>query len=209
MKRDIQQIMQLAPVIPVMVVDDPQHAVPLARALLRGGLPVLEITLRTPAALQAIGRIVEALPDAVIGAGTVLTAAAMDSALEAGAAFIVSPGATPHLIDAARERRVNFLPGVASPSEAMALLEQGFSRLKFFPAQAAGGVAMLKSLHGPLPQLTFCPTGGINPDNAADYLALPNVACVGGSWMVAREHVRGQNWGEIESRARAAAALPR
>ncbi|TQV67754.1 bifunctional 4-hydroxy-2-oxoglutarate aldolase/2-dehydro-3-deoxy-phosphogluconate aldolase [Exilibacterium tricleocarpae] len=207
MNQNIQQIMAMAPVIPVMVIDNPDHAVPLARALVEGGLPVLEITLRTPAALAAIEQIRAALPEAVVGAGTVITPADMDKASDAGAAFIVSPGATTRLIDAAVERGVNFLPGVSSPSEAMVLLEKGFSRLKFFPAQAAGGIPMLKSIYGPLAQLTFCPTGGINLANAEQYLALPNVACVGGSWMAAPELVQQENWQEIKSRAQAASQL--
>jgi 2-dehydro-3-deoxyphosphogluconate aldolase / (4S)-4-hydroxy-2-oxoglutarate aldolase len=203
----VEQVMTAAPVVPVMVIDDLKHAVPLARALTQGGLKALEITLRTPVALDAIKAIKEAMPEAMVGAGTIVCPQDLEAALEAGASFLVSPGATPLLADVAATCGVPMLPGVATPSEAMQLLEKGFTHLKFFPAEAAGGVAMLKSIGGPLPQITFCPTGGINLSNAREYLALTNVACIGGSWMAPRDLVEAQAWDEIEALARGAAAL--
>ncbi len=203
----VEQVMTAAPVVPVMVIDDLNHAVPLAQALTKGGLKALEITLRTPVALDAIKAIKEAMPEAMVGAGTIVRPQDMDAALEAGASFLVSPGTTPLLADEAATCGVPMLPGVATPSEAMQLLEKGFTHLKFFPAEAAGGVAMLKSMGGPLPQITFCPTGGINLNNAHDYLDLANVACIGGSWMAPRDLVEAEAWDEIEALARGAAAL--
>ncbi|WP_111643011.1 bifunctional 4-hydroxy-2-oxoglutarate aldolase/2-dehydro-3-deoxy-phosphogluconate aldolase [Marinimicrobium alkaliphilum] len=206
----IDQILKVAPVVPVIVIDDLEDAVPLAQALYNGGLKVLEITLRTPVALDAISAMKDALPpDAVIGAGTIVTPEDLDNAIKAGSTFLVSPGTTPVLIEAAKNSSVPLLPGIASPSEAMNLLAHGFKHLKFFPAEAAGGVPMLKSIGGPLPQITFCPTGGINLDKAPEYLKLPNVACVGGSWMVPKDLVSGKRWDEIEKRAREAASLAR
>jgi len=203
----VEQVMTAAPVVPVMVIEKLEHAVPLAQALTKGGLKALEITLRTPVALDAIRAIKEAMPEAMVGAGTIVSERDLDAALEAGASFLVSPGTTPALADAAANCGVPMLPGVASPSEAMVLLEKGFTHLKFFPAEAAGGVPMLKSIGGPLPQLTFCPTGGISVNNARDYLALPNVACVGGSWMAPKDLVTSESWDQIEALASAAAAL--
>lgn len=206
----IDQILKVAPVVPVIVIDDLEDAVPLAKALYNGGLKVLEITLRTPVALDAISAMKEALPpDAVIGAGTIVTPEDLDNAIKAGSTFLVSPGTTPALIEAAKNSSVPLLPGIATPSEAMNLLAHGFKHMKFFPAEAAGGVPMLKSIGGPLPQITFCPTGGINLDKAPEYLKLPNVACVGGSWMVPKDLVAGKRWDEIETRAREAANLAR
>lgn len=206
----INKILQVAPVVPVMVVERIEDAVPLARALYNGGLKVLEITLRTPCALDAITAMVEALPaDAVIGAGTIISPADLEKAVQAGATFLVSPGTTPALIEAAKTCSIPLLPGVATPTEAMHLYVQGFSYLKFFPAEAAGGVAMLKSIGGPLPQITFCPTGGIDLAKAPTYLALPNVACVGGTWMAPKELMQAGRWDEIERLAREAASLPR
>lgn len=205
--RDLVEIMSLSPVIPVIVVEHLNEAVLLASALYEGGLKVLEVTLRTEVGLGAITAIRQALPDAVVGAGTVVTAEDVAAAKSAGAEFLVSPGCTPALFDAVQQAAMPFLPGVNTPSEAMALLAQGQRHLKFFPAEAAGGVAMLKSLAGPLPQLTFCPTGGINPANAGQYLALDNVACIGGSWMLDAAAIASGDWQKIRELAAAAAAL--
>lgn len=203
----IKQVMTTSPVMPVMVINNLDQAVPLARALVDGGLKVLEITLRTPAALEAIRRIKAEVPDAIVGAGTIINVQTLHEAIAAGAEFIVSPGTTNSLIDAALATGVPFLPGVATSSEVMKLLEKGISAMKFFPAEAAGGIPMLKSFGGPLPQVTFCPTGGVNPKNAPDYLALSNVACVGGSWMAPADLVDAGDWAEITRRAKEAATL--
>jgi 2-dehydro-3-deoxyphosphogluconate aldolase / (4S)-4-hydroxy-2-oxoglutarate aldolase len=203
----IEKIMNTAPVIPVMVIDKVENAVPLAQALVDGGLKVLEITLRTAAALESIREIKAAVPGAIVGAGTIINTQTLDQALEAGSEFIVTPGATPAIIDAALSSKVAILPGINTPSEAMALLEKGISALKFFPAEAAGGVPMLKAIGGPLPQITFCPTGGINPNNASEYLALKNVACVGGSWMAPANLVTEGRWEEIQNLAAVASIL--
>jgi 2-dehydro-3-deoxyphosphogluconate aldolase/(4S)-4-hydroxy-2-oxoglutarate aldolase len=206
----IDQIVKVAPVVPVMVVERIEDAVPLATALYNGGLKVLEITLRTPCALDAISAMVEALPeDAVIGAGTIITPTDLENAVKAGSTFLVSPGTTPALIEAAKALPVPLLAGVATPTEAMNLYVQGFTHQKFFPAEAAGGVPMLKSIAGPLPQITFCPTGGIDLAKAPSYLALPNVHCVGGTWMAPKELMKAGRWDEIERLAREAASLPR
>ena len=205
--RTLDEIMDLCPVIPVIVIDRAEDAVPLATALYNGGLKVLEVTLRTEFGLAAISAIRKALPDAVVGAGTVVTAEDVRNAKEAGAEFLVSPGCTLTLLEAARAEGIPLLPGVNSPSEAMLLLEQGQRHLKFFPAEAAGGVPMLKSILGPLPQLRFCPTGGINPDNAMEYLSLANVACVGGTWMLDKAAIAAGDWAEIERLSRMAAGL--
>ena len=210
MALSIDQILKVAPVVPVMVVERIEDAVPLAKALYAGGLKVLEITLRTPCALDAITAMVEALPaDAVIGAGTIITPKDLEAAIKAGSTFLVSPGTTPALIEAAKGNPVPLLAGVATPTEAMNLYVQGFTHQKFFPAEAAGGVPMLKSIGGPLPQITFCPTGGIDLAKAPSYLALPNVACVGGTWMAPKELMKAGRWDEIERLAREAASLPR
>ncbi|MGC9537747.1 bifunctional 4-hydroxy-2-oxoglutarate aldolase/2-dehydro-3-deoxy-phosphogluconate aldolase [Streptomyces sp. UG1] len=200
-------VLDLAPVVPVVVVDDPSDAVPLARALVSGGLPAIEVTLRTPAALEAIGAIADAVPDVVVGAGTVITPEQVTEAVAAGARFLVSPGWTDVLLDAMRASGVPFLPGVSTTSEVVALLERGVREMKFFPAEAAGGTAYLRSLYGPLPQARFCPTGGIGPATAPDYLALPNVGCVGGSWMLPRDAIGARDWGRVEALAREAAEL--
>ncbi|MAY36933.1 MAG: keto-deoxy-phosphogluconate aldolase [Spongiibacteraceae bacterium] len=205
----LDRIMGLSPVIPVMVIDDPDQAVPLATALYRGGLKVLEVTLRTEYGLQAIADIGQALPDAVVGAGTVITPDDVKTARQAGARFLVSPGCTPRLLASAQAEDIALLPGVNTPSEAMLLLEQGLRHLKFFPAETAGGVAMLKSIAGPLPQLRFCPTGGINPQNAASYLDLPNVACVGGTWMLDKRAIAAGDWDTVERLSREVAGLSR
>jgi 2-dehydro-3-deoxyphosphogluconate aldolase/(4S)-4-hydroxy-2-oxoglutarate aldolase len=203
----IKDVMTTSPVMPVMVINQLDNAVALAQALVSGGLKVLEITLRTPVALEAIRQIKAQVPDAIVGAGTVINTATLDQALAAGAEFIVSPGATDSLIAAGLASGVPLLPGVITPSEVMQLLDKGITAMKFFPAEAAGGVSMLKSIGAPLPQVTFCPTGGVNPNNAKDYLALSNVACVGGSWMAPADLVDAGNWAEITRRAAEAAAL--
>lgn len=203
------EICALAPVIPVLVVDDPATAAPLARALTEGGLYALEVTLRTPAALEAIREMAAAAPEAVVGAGTLLTPADVEAARAAGARFGVSPGATPRLLAAARGAGLPMLPGVATPSEAMAALEAGHEVLKFFPAGPNGGPAVLKAWAGPLPALRFCPTGGVTAANAPDYLGLPNVACVGGSWIAPPGLVRAGDWVAVTRLAREAAALGR
>ncbi|MFI9610496.1 bifunctional 4-hydroxy-2-oxoglutarate aldolase/2-dehydro-3-deoxy-phosphogluconate aldolase [Streptomyces sp. NPDC052023] len=200
-------VLDLAPVVPVVVLQDAADAVPLARALVAGGLPAIEVTLRTPAALDAIRAIGGAVPDAVVGAGTVITPGQVEDAVEAGARFVVSPGWTDVLLGAMRRSGVPCLPGVSTTSEVVALLERGVREMKFFPAAAAGGTAYLKSLAGPLPQARFCPTGGIGFASAPEYLALPNVGCVGGSWMVPADAVAARDWGRIEQLAREAASL--
>ncbi|MCX4701208.1 bifunctional 4-hydroxy-2-oxoglutarate aldolase/2-dehydro-3-deoxy-phosphogluconate aldolase [Streptomyces sp. NBC_01373] len=200
-------LLDLAPVVPVVVIEDASDAVPLARALVAGGLPAIEVTLRTPVALDAIRAIAGEVPEAVVGAGTVLTPEQVTESVAAGARFLVSPGWTDVLLEAMRASGVPFLPGVSTTSEVVALLERGVREMKFFPAQAAGGTAYLKSLSGPLPQARFCPTGGIGPANAAEYLSLPNVGCVGGTWMLPDDAVAARDWGRIEELARAAAGL--
>jgi 2-dehydro-3-deoxyphosphogluconate aldolase / (4S)-4-hydroxy-2-oxoglutarate aldolase len=207
MTASIKEIMTTSPVIPVMVINKLEQAVPLANALVAGGLKVLEITLRTPVALEAIKEIRACIPEAIVGAGTVINRKTLKQAIDAGSEFLVSPGVTPGLIDVALESDTPILPGVISPSEVMCLLEKNITEMKFFPAAAAGGIPMLKSIGGPLPQVTFCPTGGINPDNAIDYLALKNVACVGGSWMAPIDLVDAEDWAQITYLARAAANI--
>lgn len=205
--RDLDEIMNLCPVIPVIVIDRAEDAVPLATALFNGGLKVLEITLRTEHGLAAISAIAKAVPGAIVGAGTVVTAQDVRNAKAAGAEFLVSPGCTTTLLEAARAENTPLLPGVNTPSEAMRLLEQGQRHMKFFPAEAAGGVPMLKSIFGPLPQLLFCPTGGVNPHNAQQYLSLPNVPCVGGTWMLDKATIAAGDWAEIERVSCLASAL--
>jgi 2-dehydro-3-deoxyphosphogluconate aldolase/(4S)-4-hydroxy-2-oxoglutarate aldolase len=200
-------VLDLAPVVPVVVIEDVSDAVPLARALVAGGLPAIEVTLRTPAALDAIREIAAEVPGAVVGAGTVITPDQVSASVAAGARFLVSPGWTDVLLDAMRAPGVPFLPGVSTTSEVVALLERGVREMKFFPAEAAGGTAYLRSLNGPLPQARFCPTGGIGPATAPDYLALPNVGCVGGSWMLPADAVAARDWGRVAELARAAAGL--
>ena len=195
------------PVIPVIVVEDAGTAVPLARALAAGGLPMVEITLRTPAALEAIRAIADEVSEARVGAGTVLSARQFGEATEAGARFVVSPGTTMELLETASDSEVPLLPGAITPSEVMAAMEEGYRFLKFFPASASGGVDFLRSLASPLSGVRFCPTGGIGADDAGAYLALPNVPCVGGSWVVPKDAVAGGDWGRIETLAREAAGL--
>ena len=200
-------VLDLAPVVPVVVVEDAADAVPLARALVAGGLPAIEVTLRTPAALDAIRAITCEVPGAIVGAGTVISPKGVDAAVAAGARFLVSPGWTDRLLEAMRQSGVPFLPGVSTTSEVVALLERGLSELKFFPAEAAGGTAYLTSLAGPLPQARFCPTGGISLTSAPSYLALPNVGCVGGTWMLPADALAARDWARVETLAREAAAL--
>ncbi|MFJ9584589.1 bifunctional 4-hydroxy-2-oxoglutarate aldolase/2-dehydro-3-deoxy-phosphogluconate aldolase [Streptomyces acidicola] len=200
-------VLDLAPVVPVVVLEDAGDAVPLARALVAGGLPAIEVTLRTPAALDAIRAIAAQVPDAVVGSGTVISPKHVAESVDAGARFLVSPGWTDVLLEAMRASGVPFLPGVSTTSEVVALLERGVREMKFFPAEAAGGTAYLKSLAGPLPQARFCPTGGIRPTTAPEYLALPNVPCVGGTWLVPEDALAARDWGRIEKLAREAAAL--
>ena len=204
---NIETIMLTSPVIPVIVIEDIEDAVPLAQALVNGGLKVLEVTLRTEFGLEAISRIKKKVSGAIVGAGTVITPEDLEKSIAAGSEFLVSPGCTDSLINAALKGSVPLLPGVATPSEAMTLLSKGISHMKFFPAQAAGGIPMLKSIAGPLPQIKFCPTGGINEANAADFLALPNVLCVGGTWMLDKQLIANKDWTAIENIARKAAQL--
>ncbi len=201
-----RQFCAMTPVIPVLVIESPQQAAPLASALVAGGLPVLEVTLRTPAALEAIAAIC-AVQGAIVGAGTVLTSQDAQAAREAGAQFAVSPGSTPRLVEACEALDLPLLPGAVTATEAMLLLERGCDMLKFFPAEASGGVAALKALAGPLPQLAFCPTGGVTPENAGAYLSLPNTLCVGGSWVAPADAMRDGDWARITSLARAASQL--
>ncbi|MER7046657.1 bifunctional 4-hydroxy-2-oxoglutarate aldolase/2-dehydro-3-deoxy-phosphogluconate aldolase [Streptomyces jumonjinensis] len=200
-------VLDLAPVIPVVVIENADDAVPLARALVAGGLPAIEVTLRTPAALDAIRAIAAEVPQAVVGAGTVISAANVDAAVAAGARFLVSPGWTDRLLDAMRRSGLPFLPGVSTTSEVVALLERGVTEMKFFPAEAAGGTAYLKSLAGPLPQARFCPTGGVSLASAPSYLALPNVGCVGGTWMLPADALAAKDWGRVTALAAEASAL--
>ncbi|MEV6013316.1 bifunctional 4-hydroxy-2-oxoglutarate aldolase/2-dehydro-3-deoxy-phosphogluconate aldolase [Streptomyces sp. NPDC051976] len=195
-------VLGLAPVIPVVVLEDAADAVPLARALVAGGLPAIEITLRTPAALDAIRAVADGVPGAVVGAGTVLSPEQARAAADAGARFLVSPGWTDRLLTALRDSGLPFLPGVSTATEALGLLERGVTEMKFFPAEAAGGTAYLRSLASPLPQARFCPTGGIDAHRAPEYLALPNVACVGGTWMLPQDALRARDWTRVESLAR-------
>lgn len=201
-----EKICRLAPVIPVLVVDDVAHAAPLAAALVAGGLPALEVTLRTPVALEVIAEMAR-VDGGSVGAGTLLTAKDVENAKKAGATFGVSPGATDRLLDACEANDLPLLPGASSASEAMRLLERGYTVQKFFPAEAAGGAPFLKSLSSPLPQIRFCPTGGVSLSNANDYLSLPNTLCVGGSWVAPGDLVQAGDWAAITALARTAAAL--
>jgi len=204
------EILQAGPVVPVMVIDDLAHAVPLAQALVGGGVRVLEIVLRTPVALAAIRAIASEVPEAITGAGTVVNAHDLAAVTEAGAVFAISPGLTTALLDAANNGPIALIPGIATISELMLGMDRGYRQFKFFPAAAAGGIAMLKAIAGPFPLVTFCPTGGISAANYRDYLALKNVACVGGSWIVPENLIAAQNWGAItELAAATVAAVPK
>lgn len=206
---DIAAIASRAPVIPVLTIERTVDAVPLARALVKGGLPVLEVTLRTPVALDALRAMAAEVPEAILGAGTVLNGEHLDQARRAGARFLVSPGCTQALAAAAVASGMPFLPGVQTVSEAMELNDRGFRLMKFFPADQAGGLGWLKAVAAPLAGLRFCPTGGIGADTASSYLALANVACVGGSWVAPREAVAAGDWQTVERLAAAAAGLKR
>lgn len=206
--RRSEELCRLAPVIPVLVVNDAAHAAPLARALVAGGLPVLEVTLRTPAALDVI-REMATVEGGVVGAGTLLTPADVQAAVDAGAKFGVAPGATDRLLDACEEADLPLLPGAATSSEAMRLLERGYTVQKFFPAEANGGAPALKAIGAPLPQIRFCPTGGVSLKNAPDYLGLSNTLCVGGSWVAPNAMVEAGDWAGIEALAREASLLAR
>ncbi len=201
-----REICQMAPVVPVIVINRIEDAVPMAEALVAGGLPALEVTLRTPVALEAI-KAMSQVKGGVVGAGTVVTPKDAAAAKAAGATFAVSPGSTPKLLDACEAEDLPMLPGAATASEAMAMLERGYDMLKFFPAEASGGAPALKGIGAPLPQITFCPTGGVNPKNVGDYLKLDNVVCVGGSWVVPGDLVKTGNWDGIVALAQEAAAL--
>lgn len=202
----LRSILSLAPVIPVIILDDVSAARPMAQALVAGGLPVLEVTLRTPNALKVIEEMGK-VPGAIVGAGTLRTAAQLKQSVDAGARFLVSPGAPPRLLDAADEIAVPLLPGIGTPTEAMTAAERGYSFLKFFPAEALGGAPVLKAFASPLPDITFCPTGGIDLAKARTYLSLPNVICVGGSWVMPPDAVASGDFGRIEALAREAAGL--
>lgn len=200
-------IFAASPLVPVMVIDDLNQAVPMTKALAAGGITVYEVTLRTPAALQAIKAIREALPNALVGAGTVLNPQQYDAAVEAGAQFVISPGFTTELLIHARQRAVPLIPGVATPSEIMTAYSLGYDHLKFFPAEANGGAPALKAISAPLPQIQFCPTGGISPKNVHDYLALSCVGTVGGSWMLPADALKQGDWQRVTQLSKEAVEL--
>ncbi|WP_395401920.1 bifunctional 4-hydroxy-2-oxoglutarate aldolase/2-dehydro-3-deoxy-phosphogluconate aldolase [Arthrobacter sp. UC242_113] len=204
---DATSILNVSPVIPVVTIDDPQHAFPVARALADGGVRIIELTLRTDTALTSLKAIANEVPDILVGAGTILTPAQADAAVAAGAQFLVSPGVTPSLLDHMLSLEVPVLPGVATVGEVMAVLERGLDTMKFFPAGPAGGPSYLAAIGAPIPQVTFCPTGGISLSTAPDYLRQPNVCCVGGSWLTPRAAVESGDWQQITELAREAAAL--
>lgn len=203
----IEKILASAPVVPVVVIEKLEDAAPLARALYNGGLKALEITLRTPIAAEAVKLMKAEVPEAYVGTGTVVDKASFEASVAAGADFMVSPGVNDELLALAKETDIPFLPGAATPSEVMKLASHGFKFLKFFPAEAAGGTAMLKSIGGPLPQVTFCPTGGISLATAPSYLALSNVICVGGTWMLDKQLIENKDWQAIEALARQASEI--
>ncbi|WP_299008411.1 bifunctional 4-hydroxy-2-oxoglutarate aldolase/2-dehydro-3-deoxy-phosphogluconate aldolase [uncultured Shewanella sp.] len=192
-----QDIFKCSPIVPVMVINKIEDAVPLAKALVAGGIKVLEVTLRTACALEAIAKIAKEVPEAYVGAGTVLNEEQLHQAVEAGAQFVITPGATPELLKAAMSGTVPLIPGVASISEVMAGMELGYTHFKFFPAEASGGVNALKAFSGPLANIRFCPTGGISPDSYKKYLALPNVDCIGGSWIAPTDAMAAGDWNKI------------
>jgi 2-dehydro-3-deoxyphosphogluconate aldolase/(4S)-4-hydroxy-2-oxoglutarate aldolase len=200
-------IMHASPVIPVIAIDDIGHAVPLAKALVAGGIRVLEVTLRTEHGLPAIRAIAQQVPEAIVGVGTLTQGDEFAAARDAGAVFGVSPGLTPQLVQAAKSSGLPLLPGVMTPSEVMAAREAGFRQLKLFPAVPAGGVGMLNAIAGPLPDMVFCPTGGISQETAPQFLTCPNVACVGGSWLTPKDAMKTGDWNRITALARAASAL--
>jgi 2-dehydro-3-deoxyphosphogluconate aldolase / (4S)-4-hydroxy-2-oxoglutarate aldolase len=195
------KLLEVSAVIPVVTIDDPDHAVPVARALLSGGIPIIEVTLRTDRALEALARIAAEVPDILAGAGTVRTPQQADDAVNRGAQFLVSPGASLRLLQHLISLPVPVLPGVATVTETLTALDHGLTDLKFFPAGPAGGAAYLSALAAPVPEARFCPTGGVTPDNMADYLALPNVPAVGGSWLTPGRVLASQNWAQVRSLA--------
>ncbi|MCF6188018.1 MAG: bifunctional 4-hydroxy-2-oxoglutarate aldolase/2-dehydro-3-deoxy-phosphogluconate aldolase [Desulfobulbaceae bacterium] len=197
-------VLNAGPVVPVIVIQKIEHAVPLAKALLKGGIKVLEITLRSEVAVEAIRRVSREVPEALVGAGTVASAEDLQAVADAGAVFAISPGLTPTLLDAANQGPIALIPGISTASELMFGMERGYREFKFFPAEAVGGVRMLKALGGPFPRVTFCPTGGISAANFQDYLALANVACVGGSWVVPSRLIKEQAWKKITELSRQA-----
>ncbi len=202
----VEETLRLSPVMPVVTIHDAQTAADLARAFVRGGIRVIEVTLRTPAALQAIEKIAAAVPEISVGAGTVLSIADLHAAASAGATFAISPGATPTLLAAGPTGPIPYIPAIATASELMAGVAAGYRSFKFFPAGAAGGIPMLKALAGPFPEIRFCPTGGITQETARAYLDLPNVLCVGGSWLTPSDALISRDWGRIELLAAKAAA---
>lgn len=202
-----ESLLAVVPVMPVVVIHRVVDAVPIARALVAGGLPAIELTLRTPVALEAVRAIAQEVPEILVGAGTIVMPGQAKEAHDAGAQFLVSPGSTPSLLGAMSDTGLPFLPGTATVSEVLAVLEAGFTEMKFFPAEASGGAAFLSAISSPVPAARFCPTGGITPANAPSYLALPNVGCVGGSWLTPADLVAARDWGTIEALARDAAAL--
>jgi 2-dehydro-3-deoxyphosphogluconate aldolase / (4S)-4-hydroxy-2-oxoglutarate aldolase len=204
---EIRRFLSMGPVMPVVVIDRVEQALPLARAILAGGIRVIEVTLRTPAALEAVRAICKGLPEMAVGVGTIVRTADIAAAREAGAAFGVSPGASPALLEAAARDPLPFLPGVMTPSDIVCALAAGFDAVKLFPARLAGGVPMLSAMAGPFPSLWFCPTGGIDAGSAHDYLALPNVACVGGTWIAPAKLIEAADWAGIQAHAHGAAAL--
>lgn len=204
---NVLDVMRIGPVIPVIVIDDVAQAVPLARALVAGGVRVLEVTLRTAAGLDAIRAIARDVPDAIVGVGTLTSGEDFAAARSAGARFGVSPGLTPALVQGARETGLPLLPGVMTPSDVIAARAAGYRQLKLFPAQQAGGIGMLRALHGPFPDVTFCPTGGISEETAPHFLAAPNVACVGGSWLTPKAALQANDWAQVTQLAARAAAL--
>ncbi|MGS2718978.1 bifunctional 4-hydroxy-2-oxoglutarate aldolase/2-dehydro-3-deoxy-phosphogluconate aldolase [Paraglaciecola aestuariivivens] len=205
-KMTSEEIFSQGPVVPVLVIKDVEHAVPLAKALIAGGIRVLEVTLRTDAALEVIAKIAKEVPEAIIGAGTVTNRAQLQQVVDAGAKFAISPGLTTDLLKAGNESSIALIPGVSSISELMTAKDLGYTHLKFFPAEASGGVKALKAIGGPCPEITFCPTGGISPSNYNDYLALPNVACCGGSWLAPEEAMQNGDWDKITEIAKQAVA---
>lgn len=202
-----EDVLRLSPVMPVVTIDDAAHAEPLARVLLASGVKTIEVTLRTPAALDAIKAIASVAPEIIVGAGTVLTADDLQAAIDAGARYALSPGGTPKLMKAARKKSIPFIPGVATASEMQRGMELGYRCFKFFPAEQLGGVSAMKAFAGPFPSLRFCPTGSITPEKAPAYLALNNVLCVGGSWIAPAEYIKAGDWASIEAAAKRAVAL--
>ncbi|MFT6990990.1 MAG: 2-dehydro-3-deoxyphosphogluconate aldolase/(4S)-4-hydroxy-2-oxoglutarate aldolase [Paraglaciecola sp.] len=205
-KMTSEEIFSQGPVVPVLVIKDVEHAVPLAKALIAGGIRVLEVTLRTDAALEVIAKIAKEVPEAIIGAGTVTNRAQLQQVIDAGAKFAISPGLTSDLLKAGNEANIALIPGISSISELMTAADHGYTHLKFFPAEASGGVKALKAIGGPFPDITFCPTGGISLSNYTDYLALPNVRCAGGSWLAPEEAMINGDWDKITELAKQAVA---